>query len=406
MTYLQRVARTLVGGVLVAGSAATAAGAAAVPTPADSTVRIAVFNIRELSTAKLTATDADGAGTDPQVLAAARIIQLVRPDILVVQEIDSLYDGDEVRPEANPQRLIDNYLNRGPEAIDYPYVFAGLSNTGVPSGIDLNNDGRIAGPGDLDTRVWGGDSLGWGEYPGQYSMALLSRYPIDRRAIRTFRKLLWRDLPGNHLPTDFYTTAAQAILPLSSKSHWDVPIEIGDATLHIWVSHPTPGGFDGPEDRNGRRNFDELSFWTLYPTGWRGLADDQGRAGGYGSDDPFVILGDLNADRRAESRYEGRAAIAHLLAGVPGLQDSGPWCTSPGGLDGRAPGPPDFWEQSTAVFRDGMKIDHLLPSGDLEIVRGGVYWPDEGDDPEGHELAETASDHRLVWVGIRLKTGR
>ncbi len=38
---------------------------------------------------------------------------------------------------------------------------------------------------------------------------------------------------------------------LSSKSHWDVPINVNGRVLHVLASHPTPPVFDGPEDRNG-----------------------------------------------------------------------------------------------------------------------------------------------------------
>ena len=56
------------------------------------------------------------------------------------------------------------------------------------------------------------------------------------------------------------------MLPLSSKSHWDVPVRIGNVTLHLLASHPTPPAFDGAEDRNGRRNHDEIRFWSDYLT--------------------------------------------------------------------------------------------------------------------------------------------
>jgi hypothetical protein len=34
--------------------------------------------------------------------------------------------------------------------------------------------------------------------------------------------------------------------------------------VHFLVSHSTLPVFDGPEDRNGRRNFDEIRFWADY----------------------------------------------------------------------------------------------------------------------------------------------
>ena len=83
------------------------------------------------------------------------------------------------------------------------------------------------------------------------------------------RQFRWADMPGNLIPTDFYSPEEQAALRLSSKSHWDVPVRIGRRTVHFLVSHPTPPTFDGPEDRNGRRNHDEIRFWADYVAGGR-----------------------------------------------------------------------------------------------------------------------------------------
>ena len=69
---------------------------------------------------------------------------------------------------------------------------------------------------------------------------------------------------------------------LSSKSHWDVPVTVGAHTVHVLASHPTPPTFDGPEDRNGRRNHDEIRFWADYISSLRSgyIVDDAGRRGG------------------------------------------------------------------------------------------------------------------------------
>ena len=55
---------------------------------ADGVVRIATFNVQELSWKKLQEVDAGGKGNHPQLLAAAAIIRHVRPDILLLNEID------------------------------------------------------------------------------------------------------------------------------------------------------------------------------------------------------------------------------------------------------------------------------------------------------------------------------
>lgn len=361
-------------------------------------VRVATYNIEELSSERLAQVDEQGKGLDERTAAAAYVIQQVRPAIVVVQEIDAGPEG----AAANARRFAEHYLAHGDNPIDYPHVFAAPSNTGVVSGFDLNGDGKVATEEDRGSREYGEDSLGFGTYPGQYSMAVLSQFPIDEAAVRTFRDFKWKDLPGHHIPEGFYSPEALAALPLSSKSHWDVPVRLGATTLHLWVSHPTPPVFDGDEDRNGRRNFDEIAFWKHYLDGEAALYDDAGTTSGFASDDPFVIVGDLNSSRNsADGVIDGRPGIA-LLLDHPRIQDTGSRATSGGSLllTSAEPGAPDYHEQDTATFLGGRRVDYLLPEAGIEIKGGGVYWPRFESDPEGDRMAELASDHRLVYLDL------
>ncbi len=390
--------------------------APAAPTEtSEADLRVALFNIRELDAGKLGEVGEDGVGSHPQLRAAAAVVQRVRPDVLVVQEIDfpeaeGAVPASPVSPSSSARAFADRYLAHpqpgGGEPLDYPHAYAAPVNTGILSGLDLNRDGRVATPADRGERVHGDDSLGWGTYPGQYGMAVLSRFPLDAPGARTFREFLWRDLPGNHLPPDWYDEAALGVLPLSSKSHWDLPVEVpgADVPLHLWISHPTPPVFDGEEDRNGRRNFDEVRFWKLYADGAPELVDDAGRSGGYAAGHPFVVVGDLNADPQSpEAVYDGVQSAVQLLT-HPDMADAGALLTSRGGaredrIGGRHP------ERSTADFDPAMRLDHLIPGGGAEAVAGGVFWPAGDADPTGAELAATASDHRLVWLDVRLPRG-
>jgi hypothetical protein len=200
-----------------------------------------------------------------------------RPDVLLINEFDFA--------PAALGLFQDNYLSvsqRGADTISYPYRFIAPSNTGVPSGFDLNNNGVVSGPD---------DALGFGFFPGQFGMAVYSMHPIDTTAARTFQTFLWKDMPGARLPddpatpgvpADWYSSAELGIFRLSSESHWDLPISIGDKTVHFLVSHPTPPVFEGPEDRNGTRNFDEIRFWADYITPGRSgyIYDDAGNEAG------------------------------------------------------------------------------------------------------------------------------
>ncbi len=362
-------------------------------TPSDTTVRFAVFNIWELSAAKIDEVDDEGHGANPQLRHAAAIIQRIRPDVLLINEIDFDEAG------RNAIHFRDRYLKfaqAGLDPVNYPYVFVAPVNTGVPTGRDLDNDGKTDGPG---------DAYGFGRYPGQYGMALYSRFPIDADGARTFQKFLWKDMPKNLMPDGtngkpaFYSATETAIFRLSSKSHWDVPVRIGRTVVHVLAAHPTPPVFDGAEDRNGRRAFDEIRLWADYLTGGEAasyLVDDRGQRGGLPKDAPFVILGDMNADPVLDPARYGQPAIYQLLK-HPWVQDPMPQS------DGAAAHAKDYPGDKATRTCDFGRIDYGLPCKDLKVAAAGMYWP-----PPKHDQADlvrnrqASSDHRLVWVDIEL----
>jgi hypothetical protein len=257
-------------------------------------VRFATFNasLNRTSAGQLVSDLSTPANAQAQTIA--EIIQHNRPDVLLINEFD--FDAGGVAA----QLFQSNYLSvsqNGAAPIMYPYRFVAPSNTGIPSGFDLDNFGGVGGPN---------DAFGFGFFPGQFGMAVYSMYPIDPLTVRTFQLFLWKDMPGALLPDDlstpapgdWYSPAELDVFRLSSKSHWDVPIEIGNKTVHFLVSHPTPPVFDGAEDRNGTRNHDEIRFWADYviPSRSGYIVDDQGMAGGLSAGAMFVIAGDQNAD--------------------------------------------------------------------------------------------------------------
>ncbi len=344
-------------------------------------VRVATFNIFELGQEKLAERDSMAAIIDPQVRAAIEIILDVRPDVLLLNEIDALPDD----PARAARDLADVLRSSGLNPLDYPYVYSAPTNTGELSGFDLNRDGTVATAADIGTRTHGDDSWGYGTYHGQYGMAVLSRYPIDTAAVRTFQRFLWKDLPNAHIPEGWYSDEILAQFRLSSKSHWDVPVLVHGDTLHLLASHPTPPVFDGDEDRNGRRNYDEVGFWVHYLDNTTALTDDRGIAGGLGADRAFVILGDLNASPdQIDSHYGNGPAIRQLLDD-PRIQD-----------------PPQLTGRPTASFQRGTRVDYVLPNAALRVLDGAVVWPDSTNDAAGAARATTASDHRLVWLDLAL----
>jgi endonuclease/exonuclease/phosphatase family metal-dependent hydrolase len=371
--------------VLLALSALPACADATAAPAAD--IRVATFNA-SLNRAVEGELVADlSSPDDPQAREVAEVVQRVRPDVLLINEFD--------HAPAAVDLFRDNYLERGQngaESIDYPHAFLAPSNTGVPSGFDLDNDGTVGGPN---------DALGFGAFRGQYGMLVLSRFPIDTAAVRTFQRFLWKDLPGTRLPGDFYSPEEQAVLPLSSKSHWDVPVRVGDRTLHVLAAHPTPPTFDGPEDRNGRRNADEIAFWRMYvQPGGAGdaLYDDAGRHGGLGDGERFVILGDQNSDPLDGDSLPG---AADQILTAHNVLDPAP--ASDGAAEAANPGHRGDPRLDTADFSDptpgNLRVDFVLPSEPMEVLRSGVFWPVAAD-----PLARLndASDHHATWVDLRL----
>ena len=163
---------------------------------------------------------------------------------------------------------------------------------------------------------YAGDAYGFGAFPGQYGMAILSKHPIETAAIRSFQKFLWKDIPEALIPDGrddrpkWYSDDERDAFHLSSKSHWDMPIRVDGKLIHLLTSHPTPPVFDGREDRNGRRNHGEIRLWADYIDLSKAhyLYDDNGLVGGLPGNARFIIMGDLNANPNDGNSYAGAAA--------------------------------------------------------------------------------------------------
>ncbi|GMQ82331.1 MAG: endonuclease/exonuclease/phosphatase family protein [Rhodothermia bacterium] len=376
-------------------------------------IRIMTFNVEDIRTDDLLRAD------HPRLQAAARIIQQLQPDILLINEI--AYDQEGVPgyvsgsvPGQNGQRLAKNFFavseGEGLPGIRYQ-AFMAPSNTGQASGYDLNHDGRAVtsypepdeaaedgtpAPQTDAGRAYGNDNWGFGTFPGQYAMALLVReeHEILVDEARTFQHFLWKDLPGANRPTDpdtgefWYDDEIWNQFPLSSKSHWDVPIRLeGGKVIHVLASHPTPPAFDGPERRNQLRNRAEIMFWNAYITNGSFIVDDAGVSGGLPEGESFVIMGDLNADPDEGGSVDN--PIGSLLFSLPAVNERIiPRADSIG-----IAAFPDLDDDDTAEW--GLRTDYVLPSVDLNIAGASMYrWPGG--------VRSLVSDHFPVFIDVVL----
>lgn len=346
------------------------------------------------------------AGESEQIKKIAAVIRIVRPDVILLNEFD--YCGDQAATAISAFQ--ENFLAAkellGTKPITFKYHFVSSVNTGVPSGKDLDGNGKTTDPG---------DAYGFGRYPGQYGMVVLSQFPISSDA-KTFQKFLWKDMPQAMLPRQvkpsdtiesYYSSAVLDIFRLSSKSHWDLTIKTPRRDIHFLVSHPTPPVFDGPEDKNGSRNHDEIRFWADYISDNKSqyIYDDQGRRGGLTNSQSFVIAGDMNADPEdgdttddAILQLLNHRRIRNPLAASDGAVEAS---NLQGKINTLHQGKPKF---DTSDFSDrspgNLRIDYVLPSRNLHIDNAGVFWPRK-DQPAAAFL--DASDHRLVWLDIQAK---
>jgi Endonuclease/Exonuclease/phosphatase family len=413
---MHRALLTLVAALVVAATLPAAAQAAG-------DARFATFNasLNRGAAGQLVADLSNPAADTVGVRQArnvAEVIQRAAPDVLLINEFDFVAGGAAAR------LFRDNFLavpQNGARAAHYPYFYVAPVNTGVPSGFDLDNSG------DADTQDAGNDAWGFGLFPGQFGMVVYSKHPIDTARVRTFQHFLWKDMPGSRIPRPFYSPQEVAAFRLSSKSHWDVPVQIGKRTVHFLVSHPTPPVFDGPEDRNGLRNADEIRFWADYVSPGRGgyIYDDEGGRGGLGASALFVVAGDQNSDPLDGDSLRDAAgnpiAIQPLLnsprvnsRSTPASAGAAEASALQGGANLAHLGNPRF---DTADFSDSapgnLRADYVLPSRQIKVSESAVFWPVRSDPLSrltgvfdsatwGAVGGFPTSDHRMVWADLEV----
>lgn len=324
-------------------------------------------------------------GQSEQVANIAEIIQRKRPAILLLNEFDYGLDSEQRINDFKQKYLLVS--QSGQEPIDYPYHYVASVNTGVyvMEGV--------------------AEKHGYGWFPGHYGMLVLSQYPIKHDEVRTFQHFLWKDMPDNLMTgikrpngESWYPKPIADQLRLSSKSHWDVPIDVNGKTVHVLASHPTPPGFDGAENRNGKRNHDEIRFWHDYltPNNSNYIYDDKQQYGGF-KGERFVIMGDLNA-----SPVEGSAdqqVISNLLSHQAVNDSVIP--TSVAGKERRQDNP--YSQYHTASW--GLRVDYVVPSlNGINVINNGIFWPTKTDPLQRLVRSRKASsDHRMVWLQVNLQ---
>lgn len=273
------------------------------------------------------------AGRDAQAEAAVALIAAADADVLLLMDVD--WDDGGAGVAALQARLAT-------AGRVYPEAVALRPNSGVPSGVDLDGDG---------TTHEARDALGYGWFTGDSGLAVLSRHPLG--PVRDLSDVPWEAGP------EVLPVAARGIVPLATTAQWVVPLRLPGAEVTLITMAAGTPVFDGPEDRNGIRNRDELAFVAT-------LVDAAKLP---------IVMGRANQD---PAGGEGWGDALRRLLGHPALRDAVP--TDEDGsvatVDWRSVGP--------------MRVDYVLPPRAARIVGSGTL----------HD--ETAGPARLVWVEIAL----
>lgn len=258
-----------------------------------------------------------------------------KPDVLLLTDFD--FDHGQVALGA----LRDALADRGAR---YGHMFSARPNTGMHTGLDIDGDGRLGGPR---------DAQGYGWFSGQGGQSVLSRFPVTLST--DLSGLLWSVVPDSAMDLE---DTGPAVQRLSSSAHWALRIDLPSGPLTLLTLAATPPLFDGPEDRNGRRNRDEVLLW---------LHAIEGRLG-FQPVPPFAIIGNLQLD---PDKGEGLHEAVQTVLSHPTLRDP-------------LPGVPTARFSTTGDLR----VSYILPSIDAVVVGTGVTpLPEDGG-------------HRLVWVDL------
>ena len=250
--------------------------------------------------------------TNAQARNAAETIQRVRPDVFLINEFDFDAAGNGAAPVPG-QLPLDRAERRHADPLRLP----------LHRRVEHRDPVRLR-PEQQRRHRRPRRRFGFGFFRASSGWPSTRRTRSTRPGSEPSRHFLWKDMPGARLPddpattapADWYSPAELDVFRLSSKSHWDLPIVIGSKVVHFLASHPTPPVFDGPEDRNGTRNFDEIRFWADYITRRERAATSTTTAASTGGLKPgslFVIAGDQNsrpARRRQHPRRDPAVARA------------------------------------------------------------------------------------------------
>lgn len=288
-------------------------------------------------------------GQNPQALQAALAIQKANADVVLLTG----FDADE-----HALRVFnDEYLMQAqPDGreIDYSHRYVGPSNRGVASGADLDQDKIIGGPAD----AWS-----YGQFPGQGSMVLLSKHPIDQDGIRTVTAQRWAELPDSKISEAELSDAVAGAMPIMESGLWDIPLNVSGQDIRVIAVQVN----EDPKNTDYAlsRRSDQLNVIGDWVSAEQYLVDDNGHTPN--SENTYVVLGELGNDPKHN------AAMDELL-------------------------------QKIGVAEQGVHDDtnYILAGSELEIIRhGSIGAAPTVESTSKATSATTGPASELLWSDLK-----
>ncbi|EQC49786.1 endonuclease/exonuclease/phosphatase family protein [Bacteriovorax sp. DB6_IX] len=209
------------------------------------------------------------------------------------------------------------------------------------------------------------DQDNFGLFPGQYSTALISKFPIKEEVI--IKDLKWREFNKNVKFSKFRRPNGRRIptgLELFDKTFTDSIIEIEGKEVHVITLHATPAfHFGNRRSPNYERNRDQLRFLEWYLTGGTDipvkLPKKYSHIKPLNKDAIFIAMGDWNTSIYANNK--GSEVLRRLFKSV------NLWMEKPIHT---------HENQNFSAKRLKLTLDYIAYRG-LKLVDAGIYYPNE-----------------------------
>ena len=211
------------------------------------------------------------------------------------------------------------------------------------------------------------DQDNFGLFPGQYSTAMISEFPIKSEVV--LKNLKWREFNKSVSFSKFRRSNGRRIpttIQLFDKSFTDSVIEVDGHDVHIITLHTVPSyHFGNKKTPNYERNKDQLRFLEWYLTGGTDipvkLPKKYSDIKPLKKTDKFIAMGDWNTSIYANNK--GSTVLRRIFKSVD------TWIEKPIHT---------HESQHFGEKRTKLTLDYIAYRG-LKIVDAGIYFPKENE---------------------------